>query len=283
MNVVADRNNSLDGQALPRPSALITGAAGGIGGSFAKLLAQQGYRLYLVDRDADALARVAESLNGDHATVVADVSSAEAWSDLAQRIESDAAQLGLLVNCAGFLLAGRLAECQPEQIERLVGVNLVGTMHGCRAMVPLIAQSDVQGPLPRGVINVASIFAAVSPPQFSVYSASKAGVVALTESLRGELHSLGLTATVVLPGVTPTGLFDRAEYTGQRLREAIRDYLDSAELTPDQVAEESIEAYRRGRATAVIGQKATWYARLKRLMPERLIQSVAKRFAQQLD
>lgn len=264
------------------PVAIVTGAASGIGRAVALRLAKLGYRLVLVDTDHEGLARMRSELCPtppfENELVVGDVSDAGVWKGLAETLSHDRADVALLVQAAGVLLAGRLAECDATAIERLVQINLTGVLLGAGAIGPVMAASSrsyMATPLPRGVLNVASIFATVAPPGFAAYNAAKAGVVAATETLRGEWAPLGLTATAVLPGVTPTGLFQAATYADERLRQVVGDRVAAAAMSADEVAEASIEAYRRGKVVAPIGGRAARYHWLKRWFPTALLRRVS--------
>ena len=250
-------------------------------------LASLGYRLLLIDRDDVGLRTLSTRLpvggaghspaGVEHEEVVLDVADAEAWRGFAGTLEHDGVDVALVVNCAGVLVAGRLADCDADAIERLVSVNLTGVLLGCHATIPLLAaNADQQAPLPRGVLNVASIFATVAPPGFAAYNAAKAGVVTLTETLRGELAPLGLTTTVVLPGVTPTRLFEHAQIFTGRLRGTVDRYVAEAELTPEAVADAALEAYGGRRLIATIGRRAKRYDWLKRWLPATLRRQVAR-------
>lgn len=276
------------------PAAIVTGTASGIGRAFAGRLASLGYRLLLVDRDHAGLLtleaelaaapRAASHPAADHELIVADVGDADAWRGLGETLSHDGADVALLVQCAGTLVAGRLADCEPAALEGLVRTNLTGVLLGCQATIPLLARRAAEpAPLPRGVLNVASIFATVAPPGFAAYNAAKAGVVTLTETLHGELAPLGLSATVVLPGVTPTRLFDRAEFFTGRLRGVVDRYVAEAELTPAVVADAALDAYRARRPVATIGRRARRYDWLKRWLPSVLRRRVTKQANRALD
>lgn len=265
----------------PTPVAIVTGASSGIGRAFAIRLAELGYRLVLIDINDVGLQLLEAELSSqsplEHELVVADVSDAAAWRGVAQTLEHDGANVALLVQAAGVLVAGRLAECDPEKIDRLIAINLTGALMGANAIGPLLANSTDREPppLPRGLLNIASIFAAVSPPGFAAYNASKAGVVSLSETLAGEWAPLGLQATAVLPGVTPTGLFDAATYSDESLRSRIDGRIAQAELTAEKVVEASLSAYRCGQRVTAIGRKASWYHWLRRWIPNLLLRKVA--------
>lgn len=271
------------------PVAVVTGAASGIGRAIALRLAALGYRLVLIDRDDEGLRNAQASLlhvaGVEHELVVADTSDAAVWDGLASTLQHDGADVALVVQAAGVLVAGRLTDCRPADVQRLVEVNLTGVLLGALAMGPLLAASPVGGdetPLPRGMLNIASIFASVAPPGFAAYNAAKAGVVALTETLRGEWAPLGLTTTAVLPGVTPTGLFRRAHYADERYREMVRRHVGHAELTVDAVADAALVAYRRRQLVVPIGRRASRYYWLKRWLPDLLLRRVAEQANREL-
>ena len=268
------------------PVAIVTGAASGIGRAIALRLAALGYRLVLWDLDHEGLRSVQASLlpaqGMEHELVVADTSDAEVWAGFASTLQHDGANVALLVQAAGVLVA----DCNPADIERLVSVNLTGVLLGAQAMAPLLAASQAAGgdvPLPRGMLNIASIFATVAPPGFAAYNAAKAGVIALTETLRGEWAPLGLTATAVLPGVTPTGLFTRAAYADDRFRDMVRRHVGKAEQTVDAVADAALVAYRRRKITHPIGRRATRYYWLKRWLPNVVLRRVAEQANAELE
>ncbi|MEO0529257.1 MAG: SDR family NAD(P)-dependent oxidoreductase [Planctomycetota bacterium] len=265
-----------------KPTAIVTGAASGIGRAIAIRLADLGYRLVLLDRDHDGLGKLQTALTSagscEHECVFTDVADGDAWRGFAETLAHDRADVALLVQAAGVLVAGRLVECDVDDLQRLISINLTGVLLGAQAVGPLLAQGAKNGgrpPLPRGVLNIASIFGTVSPPGFAAYNASKAGVVALTETLRGEWEPLGLAATAVLPGITPTALFDNAAYANDALAATAKRRVAAAELTADSVAAAAIDAYRRRRLVVPIGKRASRFFWLKRLLPGVLAKRVA--------
>jgi NAD(P)-dependent dehydrogenase (short-subunit alcohol dehydrogenase family) len=264
-----------------RPSALVTGGAGDIGYAFGEALARAGFEVVLADRRADAAHeaanRLAATTGGAAEGLELDVTDPESWARSMTRLENQGRRLSLLVHCAGVLLAGRVEDCDPADLIRVVEVNLFGPLLGTRAALPLLRREAVgPAPVPPGVISVASIFAAIAPPGFAAYNASKAGLVALGETLAVELAPLGLRATTVLPGVVPTGLFSAARYADEPHRDAVFAYLDRAELTPADVADQALAAHIRGRGVAPIGRRASRYWWLKRLFPRLLTAAIAR-------
>ena len=268
-----------------RRYALVTGGGSGIGRAICQQLASSGWVVAVADLDLPAAEATLASLPSpadDHLAVELDVASAAAWTQQIAMLQTEWPRIDLLVNNAGALAGGELAATPEEEIRRLVEVNLMGAIHGCRATIPWLVESATRdSPLDRqsprsGVINTASIFAALAPPGFATYSATKAAIVALSESLRGELAPHGLNMTVTLPGVTKTGLFERAYFPSAAFRQTANRYVQDARLAPADVAQQTLQAAASGKLYAVIGRRARWYARLKRWLPTLVTRRVAK-------
>ncbi|QDU87387.1 Diacetyl reductase [(S)-acetoin forming] [Pirellulimonas nuda] len=253
--------------------AVVTGGGAGIGEAFARRLAEDGFVVAIVDCDEGAAESVAQSLSGAISHKL-DVSDDLAWAQLEGTLRSRWPRVDLLVNCAGMLHGGPLLTTSADSARRILDVNLLGAVFGCQTLGPWMAEAP---PLawPRGVINVASIFAPLAPPGFAIYSASKAGLLSLSDSLRGELRPLGLRATAVLPGVVRTGLFARATYASEPFQQAASQYLSESVLAPEAVAHAGLHGFARNRPHVVVGRRARWYWTLKRAAPGRTIDRVA--------
>lgn len=272
--------------------AVVTGGGNGIGRELCRQLAKMGATVAVVDKDLDSAQTTCTSLQGDqHLAITGDVARIEDWHRLRDELQENWPRLDLLVNNAGVLMGGPLADCPADQTTRLIEVNLLGTLYGCQTLLPWITESTADAdqkrqlpPLvPRpGIINTGSIFALLSPPGFGAYSAAKAGVVSLSESLRGEVAPLGLNVTVTLPGVTRTSLFDQGKFAAGEFRKATLESVNQAGMTPEHVARETLNAARAGKLYAPIGRRATWYWRLKHWAPRQTIAAVAKQARKKL-
>ncbi len=262
-----------------KPLAVVTGSGSGIGLAFAKNLAKQGYDLLLVESNPENLSECEQELrkafpNISTNSVLGDVAVEETWHLVLSKLGDRS--VSLIVNNAGTLLAGDISECQPQDLKRVIDVNLLGIILACQALIPRLSQEPT-GHYPTGLINVASIFAVLSPPGFSAYNASKAGVVALSETLRGELKEQGHNVTVILPGLVPTGLFKSGHYPDESYRNQVLEYATGAELTTDSVAQQALDAFSKGRLQVAIGKRASRYWRVKRWIPTTLIDVVARK------
>ena len=181
---------------------LVTGASSGIGRACAERLSDSGARVIGLSRDGDALADLARHTHG--CSVVADLGRSEDIPRAAGEAHAAYGRVDVLVNCAGQGWMGPLVEQTPETIQRLVRVNLLGTLLLTRALLPEM--------LERGsgrVVNVSSVAGHVGVRNEAVYAATKAGLNGFSESLRQELRDTGVTVTVVSPGPVDTAFFER--------------------------------------------------------------------------
>lgn len=189
-------------------TALITGASSGIGALYADRLARRGHDLVLVARNAERLARVAQDIRartGRSVQVVeADLTEA---SDL-RRVEAllrEDARISMLVNNAGFGAVTPLLDSDVDAMERMIDLNVTALTRLTYAAAPAFVA--------RGggtIVNIASIVAIGVEVLNGVYGASKAYVLALTQSLHHELAAKGLRVQAVLPGATATEFWDVA-------------------------------------------------------------------------
>lgn len=158
---------------------LITGAGSGLGAALADAFEARGDDVLRTDVDT------------------LDVTSDADWA----HVRSDLDHLDLLVNNAGIATGGRIDVADMAEWHRAIEVNLLGAVRGCRTFVPLF---KAQGS--GAILNIASLAGLVHPPAMASYTATKAGVVALSETLRHELHSSNIRVAVACPGFFRTNL-----------------------------------------------------------------------------
>jgi len=189
-----------------RKLALVTGASGGLGLEFAKLLANDGYDLALVARSAAKLNDVAQAMRMAHGidvtTVVQDLSTPGA----ADAVFADVPRCDVLINNAGFASNGRFDTIPADRVREEVMLDVVALTELTRRYVP--------GMLERRsgkIINVASTAGFIPGPFMAAYYASKAFVISFSEALWEEFRGTGVTVTCFCPGATATGFGERAE------------------------------------------------------------------------
>jgi len=193
-------------------TAVVTGAASGLGRAFAQRAGELGMRVMLADIDADALHETKAALRDVGVEVdccVVDVSHADQVGDLADQTFARFGVPQLVFNNAGVIGGGLIWETPDAEWKRVMGVNLGGVIAGVRAFVPAMIEVGRRQKGWRGhVVNVASMAGLVTPPNMGVYNVSKHAVVALSETL---YHDLALVkapigASVLCPFFVPTAL-----------------------------------------------------------------------------
>jgi len=223
---------------------LVTGASSGIGEAIAERLARDGVDVVVVARRRDQLDALAERCAGSTGSVevlVADLCDPDDLDRVAARVASSDRPVDLLVNNAGVGVSGPFAGAALDRYRAMMRLNAEAMVALClAAVVPMKARG-------RGwIVNVSSLGGLAPGPGFAVYSATKAFVVSLSESLHEELRSDGVVVTVVCPGATHTGFGETAGSEG----EGIPGFLWQS---ADEVAAEALSAAASARALRVTG------------------------------
>jgi len=222
---------------------VVTGATSGIGRATALELLRRGATVVGVARDADELAGLRE-----HGLIAqpADVSDAEAVDAVARDVVARLGRIDGWVNCAGVVQFGAFLDVPLADVRRVLDVDLMGYVHGCRAVLPHM--------LERGhgvIVNVSSVLGVIALPYGAAYSMAKFGVRALGVSLRQELRTSGASGVrvaTVLPAAIDTPIWrDAGNRTGTRLR------LSPPTYTPERVARIVVDQLRVPRRGVVAG------------------------------
>ncbi|MBS0294098.1 MAG: SDR family oxidoreductase [Proteobacteria bacterium] len=197
-------------------TAVLTGAGSGFGLECARVGARLGMNLVLVDVQQDALDAAAAELAANGAAVLArrvDVASAAQMEQLAQEVRERFGAPHLVFNNAGVGAGGLVWENSVRDWEWVLGVNLMGVVHGVRLFTPMMLAAARQDPAWRGhIVNTASMAGLLAPPNMGVYNVSKHAVVALSETLYQDLSlvTTQVGASVLCPYFVPTGI-DQSE------------------------------------------------------------------------
>jgi 3-hydroxy acid dehydrogenase/malonic semialdehyde reductase len=214
-------------------TALITGAAGGMGSAIAQALVAAGHRVVLVDRDESRLAELAARLgDGISATVTLDITDGAAVARLPDRIPAAFRPVDILINNAGHDIGGRkrFDVGDADDWAAIIETNLTGTMRVTRALLPdMVARNSGD------VITMGSIAALRIVQDMAPYNASKAGLHMWIDVLRAELAETGIRVTEIMPGLTRTNIIV-TRYRGDRAME--KAYFDQFKmaLDPEDVA-----------------------------------------------
>jgi len=185
-------------------SALITGAGKGIGKAIAVALAKEGVNVGLIARTQSDLDKVAEeikSLNVKISTVTADVGDIKSVNKAVEKIQSELGFIDILINNAGIGKFAKFLELEPEAWEEVIKINLLGPYYVTRAVVPQMIEKQTGD-----IVNISSSSALNPAAVTSAYSASKAGLIALSSSLMQEMRKHNIRVTSLTPSTTATDM-----------------------------------------------------------------------------
>jgi short-subunit dehydrogenase len=252
-------------------TALITGATSGIGLELARLLAADGYELMLVSRDEQKLRKVAAELSAKHRhpvkVLVRDLSSAGSAEEVYRWLREQGITVEILINNAGFGLAGAFIETDLQREIAMIQVNVVSLM----VLTKLLAQEMSERK--RGkILNVASTAAFQPGPFMAVYYATKGFVLSFSEALAEELKDTGVTVTALCPGPTATEFSKRADASESRLFSSGMIPLMNAAM----VAQIGYRGLMSGQRVVIPGLINRIGAQLPRLSPRRLVTLVTR-------
>lgn len=231
--------------------ALVTGAGSGIGFALADRFASVGMKVVLADIEPNALDSAERALKAKAASVLAvrtDVSRPKEVEELANRAYDKFGAVHVLCNNAGVGMGGLSWEQSLEDWQWVLGVNLMGVVHGIRAFVPRMIAQQTEG----HIVNTASVAGLISSPYLSVYQATKHAVVSLTESLRMELELMGtkLGASVLCPGFVATKIDDSERNRPPELQNSTGVALTSQQAMMREFARQNVSAGLRPAAVA---------------------------------
>jgi NAD(P)-dependent dehydrogenase (short-subunit alcohol dehydrogenase family) len=243
-------------------TAVVTGAGSGFGLELARLAGQRGMRLVLADVQADALEQASQELRAQGAQVlpfVLSVSDSAAMQAMADAVQAQWGAPHLVFNNAGVGSGGLIWENTLADWDWVLGVNLMGVVHGVRLFTPMMlaaAQADSRW---RGhIVNTASMAGLLSPPNMGVYNVSKHAVVALTETLYHDLSLVSdqIGVSVLCPYFVPTGISQSHRNrpagssrptTSQRVGQVMMDKaVQSGKVTAAEVAANTFAAIEGG-------------------------------------
>lgn len=231
-------------------TAVITGASAGLGVRVARALAKEGMNLVLAARSADALEAVAAEMRGLGVKAIAvptDVSVEDQLKQLVERSIQEFGAIDVLVNNAGIEAFRSYHELDPDDIRRTIDVNLTSTLLLTRYVLPHMVQAR-QG----HIVNMASIAGKQGPAYGAAYGASKAGMIAFTQALRGEYRGKGISASAICPGFANDGGI--YEVIKQRIGRGVPWYLGSTNA--EAVARAVVKSIKGNRPELIVNVPA---------------------------
>ena len=248
--------------------AVITGGSSGIGKSTARLLFQNGYKVY-------ELSRTGKSENGI-IHITADITNPADIQSAFKEVFDKEGKINLLINNAGMGISGAIEFTPIEQARRIFDVNFFGTFLCCKEALPYLRKTAGAR-----IINLSSVAAPLSIPFQSFYSATKAAINSLTLALANELRSSGIKVSAVMPGDVHTGFTaarekneDGAALYGETIKRAVssmeKDELSG--MTPDYIASViyRVSQKKNPRVLYVAGSKYGLFVFISKILPVNL-------------
>ncbi|AHJ99606.1 SDR family NAD(P)-dependent oxidoreductase [Hymenobacter swuensis] len=249
-------------------TALITGASRGIGRAIALDLARRGYDVLLTARSEDQLEQAAAEVRqlGQQARVLPlDLAAPGAAAQLSAWATTQAPELAVLVNNAGYGLWGRFEELPLEQQQNMLRLNMHLPVELTHALLPMLRRQ------PKAyILNVASTAAYQAVPTLTLYAASKAFLLSFSRGLRYELRETSVSVTCLSPGATTTDFADRAGMNAD-----LQATANKVSMTPEQVARAGITALLAGEAELIPGALNKVSAALTSFVPKSLTERIA--------
>jgi len=238
---------------LADTAALVTGASSGIGAATARALAAEGAAVALIARRRERLDKLADTIADDGGTALAleaDLTDTDQAAEAVSRAVHELGRLDIVVNAAGVLYPGPVAEAPAGEWEQMIAINVAGVLNVIRAALPHLVAAAARAPRRLAdLVNISSTGGRVARPGTGVYSLTKFGVNALSESLRQELLANRVRVSLVEPGTVDTKL---ASHTREELKEGVAQMTQSIELLrPDDIAEAVTYIVTRDRRVAV--------------------------------
>ena len=260
-------------------TAVVTGAASGIGRAIAVSLARRACNLALADVDEAGMVGTAELIQGTgihvsrHHLDVADRIAVAQFPDV---VAAEHGGVDVLVNNAGVAVGGTFEQVTDEDFEWLFEINFWGVVRMTRAFLPLLRASE-----DARVVNISSVYGLIAPPEQAAYSASKFAVRGFSEALRHELEGSNIGVSVVHPGGVATSIAEKARVpAGTSDAEIARrhaKYRKLLRLPPAVAGETIVRGIERREPRILIGSDAKAISLIARLWPVRYWKVLVRR------
>jgi NAD(P)-dependent dehydrogenase (short-subunit alcohol dehydrogenase family) len=260
-------------------TAVVTGAAGGIGRAIAVSLARRGCHLAIADIDEAGMEGTTELLReygvrvSRHLLDVADRIGVAQFPDI---VAAEHSGVDVLVNNAGVALGGTFEMVSEEDFEWLFEINFWGVVRMTRAFLPLLRASD-----DARIVNISSAFGLIAPPEQAAYSASKFAVRGFSEALRHELQESNVGVSVVHPGGVATSIAEKARVPAGISEEEIERrherYRRLLRMPPAIAGETIVRGLERRESRILVGSDAKVISLIARLWPVRYWKVLVRR------
>jgi NADP-dependent 3-hydroxy acid dehydrogenase YdfG len=238
---------------LQHTVALVTGASSGIGAATARSLAAEGAAVAVLARRRDRLEELADAIRTDGGTAIvveADITDRRQADTAVERVISELGRLDTVVNNAGVMHIGPVADAPPQEWDQMLQINVQGLLYVTRAALPHLLRAAEDSPRRvADVVNISSTAGRVARPGTAVYNLTKFGVNGFTEALRQEVMPKRVRVSVVEPGTVDTEL---SSHLRDDVRQAVEAQVKDLELLrPQDIADAVSYIVTRDRRVAV--------------------------------
>lgn len=251
-------------------TALITGASGGIGYELAKIAASKNMNLVLVARNKEKLDQLRKELKEKYQVKVwifaHDLSNPDTLPELIDEIDSLSLEINILINNAGIGDYGHYLETSPGREIEMINLNILALTYLTKIFYRRMVRAG-NGK----ILNLASVAAFMPGPYMSVYYATKAYVLSLTEALAAEARGTGVTLTALCPGPTQSGFFESSSVKNIKTIKLMMAYPKA-----ETVARYGFRAMMRGKTTAIHGFRTKALVFLVKHLPRMMVTSIVK-------
>lgn len=260
---------------MNKKTVLITGASSGIGLHFSHKFAQDGHHVVLVARSEDKLLSLATELEGKYNikahVIKADLAEAGASRMIYEHVAAKGIQVDILINNAGFGLFGEFEQTELEKEVDMIQVNITALTELSKYFgKEMVNRKNGQ------ILNVASTAAFQPGPLMSVYYATKAYVLSLSEALANEWEEHGVQVMALCPGATKTGFSDAAELQQSKL-------FQSGVMTVEEVVDEAYKQMADQKKVVIIpGVKNRLLAGSIRFMPRKMVTNIVRKVQERI-
>ena len=255
-------------------SIAISGAGSGFGAALAHKYARDGWKVAVTDIDEERAQQTLfeiKQLGGEGFAMLLDTTQSEHWQQLEDEVSKRWGGLQVLVNNAGVATAGTVEDTSMEDWQWVLDIDLMGVVRGCHQFAAMFKRQQAGH-----FVNVSSFAGLAGLPFIVSYGVAKAGVIALSEALRAEMHPFGVGVTVACPAFVKTNLLESFRATKSDTKDTVARWMETSGITADHIADQIAQAVRDNKFMLLTHgpTKTAW--RLKRWLPERYFKGVAK-------
>jgi NAD(P)-dependent dehydrogenase (short-subunit alcohol dehydrogenase family) len=256
------------------PRAVVTGAGSGLGRALSVALGKRGSQVVVADIDLPSVEETAQAVIAAGGQAVAqkcDVSKLEQVEALAQLADERFGGSDLVANNAGVGVGGPMGDVSLNDWQWIMNINLWGVIYGCHVFTPRFKRQKSGH-----ILNIASVAGLLCAPDMAPYNVTKAGVIALSETLYTELLPFAVGVTVVCPSFFKTNIAESSRFVGQgdRVIAVAKQAMESSSVQADGVAARALRSCEKDQLYCVPMSDAKWGWRVKRLAPQSFYERV---------